>query len=69
MSCSGRPEQAELPRAIVRGMRRLFTEDFFKNLIGFGTILVFAMAVTILADRLPDGSPQPPIATQTASSH
>ena len=49
-------------------MRALFTEDFFKNLAGFATILVVAIGIMVLASE--GQTPQtPPSTTQTAASH
>jgi hypothetical protein len=43
-------------------MRSPFTEDFFKNVIGFATILIVCIAVTVVAS----GKTQP---DQTQSAH
>lgn len=47
-------------------MRNLFTEDFFKNVIGFATILCLAMGIVVIAGYMDDGTI--PGTTQVAGS-
>lgn len=49
-----------------RGMRTLLSVEFFKNVIGFATILCFAIGVVALADFWDSPSTTPD--TQVAGS-